>query len=307
MTPASITEDARAESRVSPALVLVVGVVVASLSPIFVRYSSPQNGGVAEPLAISFWRCFAAALVLLPFSLRSSGEGRSREGVKSSVIPGVFLAVHFATWITSLELTTVAASVLLVSTTPIFVALASHYLFGERLSRAVWIGVVLSFAGAALVSGGDLGGSSLQGDALALAGGAAAGGYVIAGSAARRTMGIIDYSVIAYGVSAGLLLFACIVGDVPLWGYPGRTWIAVAAVVIGPQLIGHTLINFSLKDIDATTVAVSFMSEPIIASSLAWALFGEVPTVLLYPGGLAILVGIYLASTAKKPEAIVTE
>jgi drug/metabolite transporter (DMT)-like permease len=157
------------------------------------------------------------------------------------------------------------------------------------------------------VSGGDLGGSSLQGDALALAGGAAAAGYVIAGSAARRTMGIIDYSVIAYGVSAALLLVACIAGDVPLWGYPGRTWWAVAGVVVGPQLIGHTLINFSLKDIDATTVAVSFMSEPIIASSLAWALFGEVPTVLLYPGGVAILVGIYLASTARKPEAIVTE
>lgn len=306
MTPASVSEDARAGTPISPALLLVVGVMAASLSPILIRYASPQEGGVAEPLAISFWRCFAGALVLLPFAIAARGS-RDRTGIKASLIAGLFLAVHFATWITSLELTTVAASVLLVSTTPIFAALTARYLFKERLTGAVWAGVILSFVGSAVIGGGDFEGSSLSGDALALSGGAAAAGYVLAGQAARRTMGILDYAVIAYGLSAALLLVACVVGAVPLWGFPARTWWAIAGVVIGPQLLGHTLINFALKDIDATTVTVSFMAEPIIATFLAMVLFDEVPSALLYPGGVAILIGIYLVSTARRPEAIVTE
>jgi drug/metabolite transporter (DMT)-like permease len=307
MTPASTSQDARAGSGISPAAVLIVGVLAASLSPILIRYAIPEGGGDAEPLAISFWRCFAGAIVLAPFAFASRPAVRERRAVGAAVIAGIFLAVHFATWITSLELTTVAASVLLVSTTPIWVALTARYLFHERLERAVWAGVILSFLGTALISGGDFEGSTLAGDGLALIGGIAAAGYVLAGQAARRTMGILDYAVFAYGVSAGLLLIACVIGDVPLLGFTAHTWWAIAAVVVGPQLLGHTLINFALKDIDATRVAISIMVEPIIATSLAIVLFDEVPPPLFYPGGIAILVGIYLASTARRPEAIVTE
>jgi drug/metabolite transporter (DMT)-like permease len=279
---------------------LAVGVGAASMAAILIRYAS-----AAEPLAISFWRCAAAAVVLAPFA-RVAGRP-PLEPVRTSAVAGAFLAVHFAAWITSLDLTTVASSVLLVSTTPIFVALAARLLFSERLPPGAWAGVVASFAGAALVGGGSLGGSSAVGDALALAGGATAAGYVLAGSVARRTLGIVVYAVVAYSVSAVLLLVVCIATGVALGGWPAATWWAIAGIVVGPQLLGHTVINLVLRALDATTVAVAIMAEPVIATALAYLLFDEAPSLLVYPGGAAILAGIYLTSRERAPAPEIVE
>ena len=286
-------------SWVAPSL-LVVGVVVASASPILIRYADS-----AEALAISFWRCAAGAVLLYPWARKDLAH-LTKEHKKLTAAAGVFLAIHFATWITSLELTAVAPSVLLVSTTPIFVALAAPRIVNERLTRNGWIGIALAFGGVAAIVGLDFGssefeGSSFSGNALALAGGATAGGYVLAGRLARRDLGILPYAVATYGVSAVLLLATCLIGGVPLWGYDAATWWAIAALVIGPQLLGHTVINFVLSDIDATTVSVSLMAEPVIATALAAWLFSEVPSLVFYPAGLAILAGIYVVSTNQRP------
>jgi drug/metabolite transporter (DMT)-like permease len=271
-------------------------VVSASVSAILIRYADG-----AEPLAISFWRCAAGAIVLLPFA--RAGLGVLEPGTwRMPAVAGAFLAVHFASWITSLELTTVASSVLLVSTTPIFVALVAWLLLKEHVQTRGWAGVLLAFAGTVLVAGGDLSGSSLDGNILALVGGATAAGYVLAGRQARQGIGILEYAVIAYASAGILLLLSCLVGGVELWGYDARTWWAIAGIVIGPQLLGHTIINLVLKDIDVTTVSVSIMAEPVIATVLAFLLFDEVPPALLYPGGAAILAGIYLTSTAREQE-----
>jgi drug/metabolite transporter (DMT)-like permease len=220
-------------------------------------------------------------------------------------IAGFFLALHFATWITSLDLTTIAASVLLVSTTPIFAAAAGRLLLGERIGRRGWIGIGLAFAGTALIVGTDVSGSDALGNLLALAGGAMAAGYVIAGREARRTLGILPYAVVTYAIAAVLLLPPTLIDGQDLFAYDAGTWVALAAIVIGPQLLGHTIINLVLDDLDATTVSISIMVEPIIASVLAFFLFSETPSALIYPGGLAILVGIYLAST--RARAVVVE
>ena len=284
-----------------PWALLSVGVLAASVSAIFIKYAD-----TAEPLAISFWRCSLGAAALAPF-MRQNPKELDRHSVKLSILAGFFLAIHFATWITSLELTTVAASVLLVTTGPIWVATAAVLILKERLGAIVWIGIVATLVGAALISGGDLSGSSLDGNILALIGGAVVGWYVLAGQVARRKLGIIEYSVLTYTVAAVLLLVTCIVADAPLWGYDGQTWLAIAALVIGPQLLGHTVINLVLTDIDATTVTVTIMAEPIIATILAYFLFDEIPHVLVYPGGLAVLVGIYLVTTNRKdPESLET-
>jgi drug/metabolite transporter (DMT)-like permease len=275
---------------------LWMGVISASVSAILIRYADG-----AEPLAISFWRCTAGAIVLLPFARR--GLGALEPGtLRMPAVAGAFLAVHFASWITSLELTTVASSVLLVSTTPIFVALAAWLLLKERVQTRGWAGVLLAFAGTVLIAGADLSGSSLDGNLLALIGGATSGGYVLAGRRARQDIGILEYAVIAYATAGALLLGSCLIGGVALWGFDARTWWAIAGIVIGPQLLGHTFINLVLKDIDVTTVSVSIMAEPVIATVLAFLLFDEVPPALLYPGGAAILAGIYLTSTAREPE-----
>ncbi|HVL64666.1 MAG TPA: DMT family transporter [Actinomycetota bacterium] len=298
-------------------VVLATGVLVASTSAILSRYAFPsgldprqidawQASRDAHPLALSFWRCAAGAAALLPFCARRL-RSASRFEVTTSVTAGAFLAVHFATWISSLTLTSVAAAVLLVSTTPIFVAVTARLLFDERLPRPAWFGIVLALAGTAAVAGGDLGGASAVGNMLALAGGATAAGYALAGERARRTFRILEYSVLTYGTAAVLLLSLCVLLRVPLTGYSASVWLAVAAVTLGPQILGHTFINFALKDIGATVVSVAIMAEPVIATALAYALFAEVPTWLVYPGGALILAGIYLVSTARTRVPLVLE
>lgn len=241
--------------------------------------------------------------MLAPFAWRRlrAVDGRN---MRMPIVAGAFLAVHFATWISSIRLTSIASSVLLVSTTPVFIAVAAWALQHERFPRSTWIGIAIALAGTALIGGGDVGGSSLWGDTLAVMGAAAAGGYFMAGQAARRELGILEYATITYAVSALLLLAACIAGTVPLTGYSTKAWWAIAGLIVGPQLLGHTLINFALKDIDPTTVSVTVMAEPVLATALAFFLLGEVPSSLVLPGGAAVLFGIYLVTSAEPVGAL---
>lgn len=160
------------------------------------------------------------------------------------------------------------------------------------------MGIVLTLGGTALIAipGGDEGRASLSGDALALLGAITVAGYTVAGEVSRRRLGIVEYAVVTYGAAALLLLPVCLLAGVPLFGYPTQTWFAISAIVGGPQLLGHTILNFVLRDLDATTVAVAVMAEPPIAIGLAFLLFSEAPSVLVYPGGTAIVAGILLVS-----------
>lgn len=286
--------------------ILTIGILGVSVSAILIRYASADSGGDAAPLAISFWRCTLGALALFPFA-RWKRRGTTSVTVKFSVIAGFFLALHFASWITSVGLTSVASSVLLVSTTPVFTALVAWFAFEERMQRLGWIGIGLTLVGMGLIGGGDLGGSSGLGNLLALIGGATAGGYLIVGARARRTLGIVEYAVITYSAAGALLLAVCLLGDISLWGYGAQTWWAIAGSVIGPQLLGHTLINATLSEIDATTVAVTIMVEPIIATALAYFLLSEAPSPLIYPGGALILLGIYFVTTVSKEPGVPLE
>jgi drug/metabolite transporter (DMT)-like permease len=284
-----------------PWALLAVGVLGASVSAIFVVYARD-----AEPMAISFWRCFSGAAVLLPFA----GAGLKRMEPRQVWLPavaGVLLAAHFATWITSLELTTIAASVLLVTSSPAFVALIAWWLLKERLAPVGLVGIVLTIVGAAFVVGGDLSGSRFTGNLLALAGAVAVGGYMLVGQVSRRELGIFEYSVITYSVAGIVLLPIALASGAPLSGYDAQTWWALAGLLVGPQLLGHTVLNFVLKDFGATVIAVAVMAEPLIAAFLAYLLFGEVPSLLIYPGAACILLGIYLVSTRRKAPGVVIE
>jgi drug/metabolite transporter (DMT)-like permease len=280
-----------------PWAILCAGVAAASTSAVLVRYAK----GI-EPMAIAFWRCAAGAVVLSPLAWKRL---RRVDGnlMRMPLIAGAFLALHFATWITSIRLTSIASSVLLVSTTPVFIAVAAWAWQHERVAASTWVGIAIALAGTALIGSGDSGASSLWGDFLAVIGAAAAGGYFMAGQISRRDLGILEYATITYAASALLLLVACLAGHVPLTGYAPHPWWALAGLVVGPQLLGHTFINFTLKAIDPTTVSVIVMAEPILATALAFILLGEVPSLLVLPGGAAILYGIYLV-TSVHPVAV---
>lgn len=245
-------------------------------------------------------------MVLAPFAV----PGLRRMTAHQLVIPalaGVSLAAHFGTWIPSVNLTSIASSVLLVSTTPVFVAIVARIVLNDRLGRKGWFGIGLALAGVALIAGLDFEGSTLEGNILALLGGMTVAGYVIGGQRARQSLGILEYATVTYLSAALVLLPICLIGGVELTGYADTTWLAIAGLIVGPQLLGHTLINFSLRAIDATSVSVTVMSEPVIAIFLAFVFFGEVPSALAYPGGIAILVGIYLVSVVRRVPAVIVE
>jgi drug/metabolite transporter (DMT)-like permease len=300
MTPVAAESSRTTAVAPSSWLLLALGVAAASTSAVLIRYA---HG--AEPLAISFWRCAVGAAMLAPFAASRLKTIPARRLVMPA-IAGAFLSVHFASWITSIRLTSVAASVVLVSTTPIFVAAVAR-LGGERLRAGTWVGIGIGLGGTLLVGGADFGGSSLRGDLLALVGGAMAAGYVLAGQSSRRDLGIFEYAVVTYGVAAVILGAVCAIGGVPLGGFPAPTWAAIAGMIVGPQLLGHTVINFVLKDIDATTVSVAIMAEPVVATLLAFVLLGETPAALIYPGGAIILAGIYLVGRTRKQMPVVVE
>lgn len=285
----------------APWALLWLGVCAAAVSAPLIRYTDKDAA-----LAVSFWRCVAGAVILAPFAFRSLRMRKVRE-LKTSAVAGVFLAVHFGTWIASVNMTSVAASVLLVSLAPVFVALIAPRFLNDRLTSRGWLGISLALVGTVIIAGKDFGGTSFSGNVLALIGGATAGYYVVAGHLARRHMNILEYAVVAYAVAALLLLPACLVAGVDLAGYAPKMWWAIAGLVIGPQLLGHTVVNWVLSDLDATTVSVAIMTEPVIAIAMAFLLFDETPSWLIYPGGALLLLGVYVVSLARRPVQVAPE
>ena len=284
-----------------PWTILGVGVLAASVSAILIRYAEDASG-----MAISFWRSAAGSLLLLPFAIPGLKRMESRDYLLP-IVAGICLAVHFATWITSVNLTSIASSVLLVCTTPIFVAIAARWIFAERLGVIGWSGIGLALFGSALVAGFDFGGSRMEGNLLALIGAVTVSGYSLAGRGSRQKLGILEYACVTYGASAVVLLIVALPMHVKLTGYSSQTWWALAGLIVGPQLLGHTFINFALRAIDATRVSVAVMAEPVVATTLAYFLFQETPSWLAYPGGVAILVGIYLVTTVQQEPAFISE
>ncbi len=282
-------------------VLLVVGVVAVSFAAIFIRLAD------APALSIAFYRQAMAAALFLPLALGRWKEirGLSTAQFGAAVLSGALLAIHFATWIASLSLTTVAASVVLVPTSPIFVAAASRVLFGERVGSTTFIGILIGLVGAGIVSGGDFGISrrAAAGDVLALAGAIAAAGYLLAGRRLRAEVSLFAYVGVVYTTCAVLLLPAAAFGA-RLTGFSGETWVMFGLLAVIPQALGHTIFNYLLKDMDATLVAISIMGEPVGSTLLALAFFGEVPPWTAIAGGVLILVGIYVAVTRERKPSL---
>jgi drug/metabolite transporter (DMT)-like permease len=213
-----------------------------------------------------------------------------RSGLVLCVLAGVALAVHFATWVPSAKLTTAAAATAMVSTQPVWAALIAH-LRRVPVAPATWVGIGLAVLGAILATGADFAVSAraVAGDLLAVAGGVAAAVYTTYGEQARARTSTLTYTTLCYTVCAALLGALCLAVGVPFGGFDGRTWLAIAALTIGPQLLGHSMVNFALHRVSATTVSVLLLVEVPGAALLAWLWLGQVPAPASLPG-LALLV-----------------
>jgi drug/metabolite transporter (DMT)-like permease len=271
-----------------------------------VSFSGPLTAMVATSfLAIAFWRTAAGAAVLLPVLLlreRRTVAGLRPRDLTSSVVAGLFLAAHFAAWLPSLSMTTVAASTALVTTTPVWTALAARF-SGVELPAKVWWGLALAVVGAALIAGVDVTVSweALAGDGLALLGAICAGGYMLAGARARQRLTTSAYSVACYSVCAVALAVAALLADLPLTGFSARDWWLIAAITFCAQLLGHTLLNLVLSSVGPTVVGLAILLEVPGALLVALVLLGQVPPLLALPGMLAVVVGVALVVQAGRP------
>ena len=287
------------------ATLLTIAVLAVSTSGPLVREAD------APGMAIAFWRTFlGSAVVIAIAAVRHRAELRGlRPGqIRVAVVAGMFLGLHFATWIPSLSFTTVASSVALVCTQPVWAALMARAR-GERVATSAFVGIGIALCGVLVLTGIDLSvsGRALFGDALALAGGVLAAAYVTAGSDARRTMSTTAYTSLCYSVAACGLLVACLVGRQSLGGYDAHTWWVLIAITIGPQLLGHTLVNRVLRTFTATVVSVAILFEIVGATLIAWWWFDEAPPVGAYPAAALIAAGVVLVVRASNAPAPAVE
>ena len=273
-----------------------------------VSTSGPLIAACAAPaLAIGFWRNGLAALVTSPYVLarnRAEVRGLTRREWRLAGLAGLLLAGHFAFWAPSLRFTTVASSTAMLCAQPVWTALFARA-SGQLIVPRVWVGMAIAVVGALLLTGVDFSVSAraLGGDLLALVGGAFASAYTVAGSAARRTVSTSTFTVACYATCTVTLLAVCLVGRQQLGGYSARTWLQLAALTAGAQLLGHSVFNHVLRTTSPTVVAVGLLFEVPGATLVAALFLGQVPPLAILPAAALLLVGVAVVISARPPEA----
>jgi drug/metabolite transporter (DMT)-like permease len=300
---------------ISPIVAIIFGILAVSTASIFIRFAQVE----APSIVIAAWRLTIASIILVPIAAsthRRELSSLKRNALGLALLSGAFLAVHFATWITSLQYTTVASSVVLVSTIPLWVALLSPFTIKEPITRAVWIGLIFTLVGVMVIAISDscnissvgiscpsastfLHGRAFLGDVLALCGAIAGAGYLLIGRKLRANMSLVSYISLVYGMAAiVLIIFMLSAGESP-FGYSPEIYLWLILLAVIPQLIGHSTFNWALGYLSAAYVSITLLGEPIGSTILAYFILHEKPTLIKLMGGALILVGIYIASRAE--------
>jgi len=278
-------------------------VLAVSASAIFIRLAE------APAVAIAFWRCALGVAVLLPPALIRRDAFPRGLAMYAGIASGVALGAHFGFWISSLDYTSVAASVVLVSTQPVFVAVLAYLLFGERTTPLSFLGILVAVAGTAVIAfDKTVGSAAFFGNVLALIGAVTVAVYVLIGRSSRTGgVGVLPYSIVVYSAAAATLLPVALILDVRLWGYSGETWFWLAAITAGPQLLGHTVFNWALRYVEASVISGTILAEPVVAALLAWLVLAERPGLLTIVGAAVVLAGLYFLlkgrSSAGEPDS----
>jgi drug/metabolite transporter (DMT)-like permease len=313
--------DSPKRPPVSPIIAILFGILAVSTASIFIRFAQRET----TSLVIAAWRLTVASLILVPVAASTHKRelaSLQRNELLLALLSGIFLAAHFASWITSLQYTTVASSVVLVSTTPLWVALLSPFTIKEPIQKAVRIGLVLALVGVVVVGFNDscttasgafsctslgnfLQDKAFVGDLLAVAGAFAGAGYLLIGRRLRAKMSLISYISLVYGMAAVVLVIIMLSTRENPFGYSPQIYLWLVLLAIIPQLIGHSTFNWALGYLSAAYVSITLLGEPIGSTILAYFFLHEVPSLVKLGGGVLILAGIYIASRAeagKQPE-----
>ncbi len=288
------------QPRVHPYAAMGVGILAVSTGAIFARLAD------APALVTAAYRVGLAVLLLAPpawLTARRELLSLGRRDLVLAGLSGLFLALHFAFWISSLDYTTVSSSVVLVDTNPLWVGLLTPFVTGDRLRPVMVVSIVVSVVGGVLIGAGDFaaGGRALWGDALALAGGVSAAAYLLLGRRLRAHLSLLPYVTVCYGAAAVILWALVLALGQPVTGFSTGTWASFGGLALISQVVGHTSYNWALKWCSAGLIAVSLLGEPVISSIIAYFLFDEGFTLLKVMGGGCVLVSIYLAARAEAP------
>lgn len=304
---------------VSPHVVLALGIFAVASSSLLIRFAQAEVGS----LVIAAYRMALSALILIPLTLpRHSGElrGLSRRGVALAALSGVLLAVHFASWILSLEYTSVASSVVLVTTNPLWVALLAPLVLKERLGRGVLLGMLVALAGGVGVALSDsctlaasglacppwqefVAGRAFYGNLLALVGALSGAGYILIGRILRPQLSLTAYIFLVYGMAALVLVALVPFSGQAAFGFSPSSYVYLLLLAVLPQLIGHSSFNWALAHLPASYVSIALLGEPVSSIVLATLLLGETPSGFKLLGAGLILVGILIASLAPGAQA----
>jgi drug/metabolite transporter (DMT)-like permease len=287
--------------QVPPLAALAVAVLAVSTSAILVRWSQ-------APTAVkALYRVVFMTALVAPVAVSRDREDLGRIGRRDLFVAaaaGGALAVHFAAWFESLEFTTVAASVTLVQTQPLFVAAGAALLLRERVTRLTVAGILIAVVGVGIMSAGEAGsgGASdpLLGNTLAVVGAVAAAGYVLAGRSLRQRIALFPYVTAVYAACATVLFGIVLAGGHDLLAYPPREWLLFVGMAVGPGLFGHTVLNWALEHLESSLVSVSLLGEPVGSTLLALWLLAEVPSPWTVAGGAVVLAGIYGVALARE-------
>lgn len=315
----SMNSTSTPDRKSLPILATFAGILFVSTASIIIRFAQ----GEASSLVIAASRLLVASLILGPLAVikyRQDYLSLSRLEIIKGLLSGVFLALHFLSWIKSLELTSVASSVVLVTTTPLWVALLSPAVLHERLRKGLVCGLVIAVLGSVVVGLGQAcrisecrivcqtlmwNSQSMLGNFLALLGAWMAAGYILMGRQLRMKLNTVSYTAFVYGVAALILIVLVILRQEPVFSYSGTTYLWFLALGLVPQLLGHSLFNWALLYLSAAFVSLTLLGEPIGTIILALVLLKESPTLLEGVGAGLILIGIVVATLgrSKPPNA----
>jgi drug/metabolite transporter (DMT)-like permease len=277
-------------------LLLPIGIIAISTASIFIKLCD------APVLIIATYRMVLASLALMPFACHEkTWRGWERSDLGWLFLSGLFLSFHFAFWIASLKYTSVASSVVLVTTHPIFVGLGGWLFLKERLGLNLIFGIALSVLGSGLIGYGDMSLSkeALMGDGLALLGAITASGYLLVGRKMRKDRDLLSYIFPVYSTAGLTLILLALIFQKPFFGYSSSTYLFLFLLALVPQLMGHTTFNWALKYLPASLVAITILGEPIGSTLLAYLILGEGLTVWKVLGGILILTGFLIALRKK--------
>ena len=289
-----------------PYVVLGVGVSAVAWAAILVREAD------APALIIAAYRLTLASIPMGALALvqhRRAPEPISAGTVAPLVLSAAFLAAHFGFWIASLQHTTVVTAVVLMATQPLIVGIAAPLLLGEAVDRRVWLALGVALAGTAAMAIEDVGEAlgTVAGDLYAVLGGIFAAGYLMVGRYARPGTSWLRYVGTVYPIAAAFLLASALVAGDSFTGYSTKTLLMIGLLALGPQLIGHSAINWALGFVPVMLVAMAILVEPVGSTILAALILDEPPSGVEMAGGALVLVGVYLALRPQREAELLAE